>query len=220
MVGYTDNKYSPNWLKPHNAKVKGLGNILPSPSRSDTDIQEYKVGPKQGINTMLNTNNYGFPKSDVDGYGPSNSLYDPFGRTQTDGYATKEDQDKRSKWRAMMNQDFGIADDSNPFMPNPLKTPEFDFGFNMPTFDLAQKTGKVFGGIADTILGYKTFGLKEDLARAGMARDDRNEVRNVALTNNDVKTTNNASDRYNNFILQYGGPDGKYVKRNQINSIS
>ena len=214
MVGYTDNKYSPNWLKPHNAKVKGLGNILPSPSRSDTDIQEYKVGPKQGINTMFNNKNNYFNAA-----GSTDPLFDPFSRTQN-SYPTKDEQDKRNKWRAIMNYDLGIADDSNPFMPNPLKTPDFDFGLNMPTFNLAKNTAGVLGGIADTYLGFKTFGLKEDLARAGMARDTRNERRNITLANNQVDTTNNASDRYNNFIAQYGGPDGKYVKRNQINRIS
>ena len=164
-------------------------------------------------NVMTTNSNY------FNAAGSTDPLFDPFSRTQN-SYPTKDEQDKRNKWRAIMNYDLGIADDSNPFMPNPLKTPDFDFGLNMPTFNLAKNTAGVLGGIADTYLGFKTFGLKEDLAKAGMARDTRNERRNITLANNQVDTTNNASDRYNNFIAQYGGPDGKYVKRNQINRIS
>ena len=131
MGNFPDNEYAPNWVDKYNAKVKDQGDILPSPSRSDTGIQEYNVRPKQGTNTMGEFN-----------LDSTTNILDNYYRNM-DKYS---DNGSNNKYFSGINMndleiDPSMMDMWNQEVSDPFR--DFKFGMNMPTFQLGK-------GVLDT----------------------------------------------------------------------
>lgn len=166
----------------------------------------------QKVNTM------GLPQFDVDGYRRGNDLYDPFARNRNN-YMTKEDQDRRNSWRAMMNRDFGIQDDDHPFAPNPYKTPKFEWGMNMPTFDLVKGGLDTAGNFGNIFLGFENLGLRRDGFNRGVKMGDKKWINDVKLGNNAIKNANYGIEAKNHFNRRTKA-EGDYVLQEKLDYLN
>ena len=97
---------------------------------------------------------------------------------------------------------------------------DFKWGMNMPTFKVAKGALDTGAGIFNAIDKFRTFGLREDMfeeQKRLAERDylDAKELRNIKFDQMDHNRL-----AKNNFIEQYGGPDGKYIKQAPVNRRS
>ena len=194
-----------NWVDTYNAKVKDQGDILPSPSRSNTGIQEYNVGSKQGTNTMSKFNldstmgildNY-YANMDKYSDGGSNNKY-------FTGGINMNDLEINPSMMDMWNQEV-----SDPFR-------DFKFGMNMPTFQLGKgvlDTGSnilgVFNNMRDYGLRKDHFNFAKDLGNKQYA--DARDVQNIKFDQLDYDR------KERNLFKEKTMKDGGYVLQDPVN---
>ncbi len=153
----------------------------------------------QKVNTMsFGNNTEPAPEYDVEGHRLGDMLYDPWYK-RPPSYMNKEDQDRRNSWRAMMNRDFGIEDDDHPFAPNPYKTPKFECGMNMPTFDVVKGGLDTAGKFGNIFLGFENLDLRRDGFNRGVKMGDKKWINDVTLGNNALKNANYDIEAKNHF---------------------
>jgi|21_taG_2_1085346.scaffolds.fasta_scaffold03552_3 hypothetical protein len=84
------------------------------------------------------------------------------------------------------------------------KPPEFEFGLNMPTFNLFDKGLGTLGNLANTYLGFKNYDLNKELAHKQMAMADRQYFDNRRDKETAIKYE---ADKRAKFLAGYSGPD-------------
>ena len=204
MGNFPDNEYAPNWVDKYNAKVKDQGDILPSPSRSDTGIQEYNVRPKQGTNTMGEFN-----------LDSTTNILDNYYRNM-DKYS---DNGSNNKYFSGINMndleiDPSMMDMWNQEVSDPFR--DFKFGMNMPTFQLgkgALDTGSnilnVFNNMRDYGLRKDQFNFTKDLGNKQYA--DARDVQNIKFDQLDYDR------KERNLFKEKTMKDGGYVLQDPVN---
>jgi hypothetical protein len=147
-------------------------------------------------------------------------LMDPFAYIDN---ATPNDQNYWSKYMGYNlnlpgDNDNSLADQRNEVNLDPFQ--DFKFGMNMPTFGLIKGGLDTGAGIFNAFNKFREFGLREDMFDEQKRIDKRDYLDAKGLRN--IKFDNIDHNRLakNNFIEQYGGPDGKYIKQAPVNRRS
>ncbi len=97
--------------------------------------------------------------------------------------------------------------------------PEFEWGMNMPTFNLVKGGLDTLGGLTNTWMNFKKFGLLEDQAKYEREMGDKKYANDLVLGNNQIANANFNIDERNAFKKAYGGADGNYLMQDHLKSI-
>ena len=97
--------------------------------------------------------------------------------------------------------------------------PEFEWGMNKPSFDLVKGGLDTLGGLTNTWMNYKKFGLLEDQSKYEMDMGNKKYVNDLILGNNQIANANFNIDERNAFKKAYGGEGGNYLMQDHLKTL-
>lgn len=100
----------------------------------------------------------------------------------------------------------------------PYNNPEFEWGLNMPTFNLVKGGLDTLGGLTNTWLNFRKFGLLEDQAKYEMDMGDKKYANDLILGNNQIADANFGIRERNLFKEKTMKPGG-YILQDELKTI-
>lgn len=96
--------------------------------------------------------------------------------------------------------------------------PEFEWGMNMPTFNLVKGGLDTLGGLTNTWMNFKKFGLLEDQAKYEMDMGDKRYANDLVLGNNQIANANFGINERNLFKEKTMKPGG-YILQDELKTL-
>ena len=137
-------------------------------------------------------------------------------------FSSNLDTENKIDWRkyaAMVNnQDYQDDNYFGNFGGIHYGNPEFEWGMNMPTFNLVKGGLDTLGGLTNTWMNFKKFGLLEDQAKYEMDMGDKRYANDLILGNNQIADANFGIRERNLFKEKTMKPGG-YILQDELKTL-